>query len=41
VVEAILPVGDHTLVVGRIVRGGVARDAEPLTSIISGWVYSG
>ena len=40
-VETMLPVGDHTLVVGRIVRGAVARDAEPLTSIITGWVYSG
>ncbi len=41
VVETMLPVGDHTLVVGRVVKGAVARDAEPLTSAITGWTYSG
>lgn len=40
-VETLLPLGDHTLVVGRILSGAVARDAEPLTSNITGWPYSG
>jgi flavin reductase (DIM6/NTAB) family NADH-FMN oxidoreductase RutF len=40
-VETLLPVGDHTLVVGRVLRGAVARNAEPLTSTITGWPYSG
>ena len=40
-VEALVPVGDHTLVVGRVLDGAVARDAGPLTSIITGWLYSG
>ena len=40
-VETLLPVGDHTLVVGRVLRGAVAREAEPLTSTITGWPYSG
>ncbi len=40
-VEALVPVGDHTLVVGRVLDGAVARDAGPLTSIITGGLYSG
>jgi flavin reductase (DIM6/NTAB) family NADH-FMN oxidoreductase RutF len=40
-VSMTIPLGDHTLVVGRVVDGGVLRDAEPLTSTISGWPYSG
>jgi len=36
-----LPVGDHTLVVGRVLAGRVLRDEEPLTSEYSGWPYSG
>jgi flavin reductase (DIM6/NTAB) family NADH-FMN oxidoreductase RutF len=35
------PVGDHTLVVGRVVDGAVLRDVEPLTSEYTGWPYSG
>ncbi len=30
--EQFLPTGDHTLVIGRVVDGGIRRDAEPLTS---------
>lgn len=40
-VEDFLPIGDHVLVVGRVLNAGVDRDAEPLTSQITGWVYSG
>jgi flavin reductase (DIM6/NTAB) family NADH-FMN oxidoreductase RutF len=36
-----VPLGDHTLVVGRVVDGGVLREGEPLTSTITGWPYSG
>lgn len=36
-----IPVGDHTLVVGRVVDGALRRDAEPLTSRYTGWNYSG
>ena len=39
--EQFLPVGDHTLVIGRVVEGRVLRDAEPLTSTYTGWTYSG
>jgi flavin reductase (DIM6/NTAB) family NADH-FMN oxidoreductase RutF len=36
-----VPLGDHTLVVGRVVDGGVLHEGEPLTSTITGWPYSG
>jgi flavin reductase (DIM6/NTAB) family NADH-FMN oxidoreductase RutF len=36
-----LPIGDHTLVVGRVLDGRVEREAEPMTSTYTGWVYSG
>ena len=39
--EQFLPVGDHTLVVGRVLNGEMRRDAEPLTSTFTGWNYSG
>jgi flavin reductase (DIM6/NTAB) family NADH-FMN oxidoreductase RutF len=39
--QAFIPVGDHTLVIGRVMEGGVLRDAEPLTSSYTGWSYSG
>jgi len=39
--QAFIPVGDHTLVIGRVMDGGVLRDAEPLTSSYTGWTYSG
>ena len=40
-VSKTVPMGDHTLVVGRVVEGGVLREGEPLTSTITGWPYSG
>ncbi len=39
--EQFLEIGDHILVVGRVVDGQVLRDAEPLTSTYTGWTYSG
>ena len=39
--EQFLPVGDHTLIVGRVVDGQLRRAAEPLTSRYTGWNYSG
>lgn len=40
-VRMTVPLGDHTLVVGRVIDGGVLREGEPLTSTITGWPYSG
>ena len=37
----LLPAGDHTLVIARVLDGRVLRDAEPLTSTYTGWTYSG
>ena len=39
--EQFIPIGDHTLVVGRVLDGRVAREGEPLTSVFTGWTYSG
>lgn len=39
--EQFVPMGDHTLVVGRVLDGRVEREAEPLTSTFTGWTYSG
>lgn len=39
--EQFLPVGDHTLVIGRVVDGALLREGEPLTSTYTGWTYSG
>ena len=39
--EQFLAAGDHTLVIGRVVDGGVLKAAEPLTSKITGWTYGG
>ncbi len=39
--EQFLPIGDHTLVIGRVVDGRVEREGEPMTSTYTGWVYSG
>ncbi|HEY8836181.1 MAG TPA: flavin reductase family protein [Dehalococcoidia bacterium] len=39
--EQFIPVGDHTLVIGRVIDGQVLRDAVPLTSEYTGWPYSG
>ena len=40
-VERFVPMGDHTLVIGRVTNGRVLRDSEPLTSSYTGWTYSG
>lgn len=40
-VEELVPLGDHTLVVGRVLSGTVAREGKPLTSSVTGWPYSG
>jgi flavin reductase (DIM6/NTAB) family NADH-FMN oxidoreductase RutF len=39
--EQFVPTGDHTLVVARTVDGRLLREAAPLTSTYTGWVYSG
>ena len=39
--EQFLPVGDHTLVIARVVDGRVVRAEEPLTSLFTGYTYSG
>ena len=39
--EQFLPVGDHTLVIARVVDGRVVREEEPLTSVFTGYTYSG
>ena len=39
--EQFLAVGDHTLVIGRVLDGEMRRAAEPLTSAYTGWNYSG
>jgi flavin reductase (DIM6/NTAB) family NADH-FMN oxidoreductase RutF len=40
-VEQYFEIGDHTLVVGRVVDGRVEREGEPMTSTYTGWTYSG
>ncbi len=39
--ETFVPVGDHHLVLGRVIDGGVVRSGDPLTSDYTGWTYSG
>lgn len=39
--EQFIPVGDHTLIVGRVTDGRVVHDGEPLTSEYTGWPYYG
>jgi flavin reductase (DIM6/NTAB) family NADH-FMN oxidoreductase RutF len=40
-VDQLIAIGDHTLVVGRVLDGRVEREGEPLTSSFTGWTYSG
>jgi len=40
-VEQVLPMGDHHLVVGRVIDGAVNREGEPLTQKLLGWSYGG
>lgn len=37
----VLPTGDHTLFIGRVVDGGTHREADPLTLKETGWDYGG
>lgn len=37
----LLPISDHVLAVGRVLNAAVERDAEPLTTSVTGWPYSG
>ena len=34
-------IGDHIMVIGEVVDGGVIKEAEPMTSSYTGWTYSG
>jgi flavin reductase (DIM6/NTAB) family NADH-FMN oxidoreductase RutF len=40
-VQQFVGAGDHTLVLGAVLTGGLVRAAEPLTSTYTGWSYSG
>jgi flavin reductase (DIM6/NTAB) family NADH-FMN oxidoreductase RutF len=33
--------GDHVLVIGAVLDGGMLKEAEPMTSSYTGWTYSG
>jgi flavin reductase (DIM6/NTAB) family NADH-FMN oxidoreductase RutF len=39
--EQYLSIGDHTLVIARVLDGRIEREAEPMTSTYTGWTYSG
>jgi len=39
--EQFIPSGDHMLVVSRVIDGDRQREADPLTSLNTGWNYSG
>ncbi len=39
--EQFVDAGDHALVIGRVLDARVLRSAEPLTSVYTGWSYSG
>ncbi len=39
--EQFVEAGDHVLVIGRVLDGEVLVSAEPLTSLYTGWTYSG
>jgi flavin reductase (DIM6/NTAB) family NADH-FMN oxidoreductase RutF len=34
-------IGDHILVVGAVLDGGIMKEVEPMTSHYTGWTYSG
>ena len=40
-VDQLLPAGDHTLVIGRVLGGVVLREGDALTQKTLGWEYSG
>ena len=39
--EQFVEVGDHVLVIGRVIDGEVVGSGDPLTSVYTGWTYSG
>jgi flavin reductase (DIM6/NTAB) family NADH-FMN oxidoreductase RutF len=39
--EQFVEAGDHTLAIARVLDGDVLRSGEPMTSLYTGWVYSG
>ena len=39
--EQFVEFGDHVFVVGRVLDGHVERSEEPMTSLYTGWTYSG
>lgn len=40
-VEQVSDIGDHVLVVGRVLDGRMVNSAEPMTTAYTGWAYSG
>jgi flavin reductase (DIM6/NTAB) family NADH-FMN oxidoreductase RutF len=40
-VHDVVPMGDHTLVIGEVLDGDILRDGEPLTQRALGWSYGG
>lgn len=40
-VDQFAPVGDHTLVIGRVIDGGILREGEMLIERDLGWEYAG
>ncbi|MPZ98094.1 MAG: hypothetical protein GEU80_01965 [Dehalococcoidia bacterium] len=39
--EQFVDAGDHTLVLGRVLDGEVVGSGDPLTTVFTGWGYSG
>ena len=39
--EQFIEIGDHVLVIGRVLDGEVVASGDPLTSVYTGWIYSG
>ncbi|MEO8457070.1 MAG: flavin reductase family protein [Chloroflexota bacterium] len=34
-------IGDHVLIIGMVLDGGILKEVEPMTSHYTGWTYSG
>ncbi|HUF52521.1 MAG TPA: flavin reductase family protein [Dehalococcoidia bacterium] len=39
--QEFIPIGDHYLAIGEVLDGAVLKEAEPMTSTYTGWMYSG
>lgn len=39
--EQFIEAGDHVLVLARVVEGDLGQSAEPMTTLYTGWSYSG